>query len=248
MHTNDWQDFFDHYAPLYMGESFVTATLAEADFLVEQLHLQPGMRVLDVGCGSGRHAVELARREYRVTGVDISRGMLAEAHKAAAAAGVAVEWVHSPAQAYAAVQPFDAVYSVCEGSLSLLGAQDAYDRDLSILTVLFAALKPGGRALITVLNAMRYFRMYHQEDIHAGRFDPLQSVENGFMEVDTPQGRRRIPTRERGYVPTELRLMLEQTGFVVDGIYGGTAGDWGIRPPQLDEMELMALMSKPRAD
>lgn len=136
MYPNDWQEFFDHYAPLYMGESFVTATLAEADFLVEHLHLQPGMRVLDIGCGSGRHAVELARRGYRVTGVDISSGMLAEAQKAAAAAGVAVEWVHSPAQAYTAAQPFDAVYSVCEGSLSLLSAQDAFDRDLTILAVL----------------------------------------------------------------------------------------------------------------
>jgi len=65
MTTNDWQDFFDHYAPRYMDESFVKATLAEVDFMIEHLRLAPGMRVLDVGCGTGRHAVELAKRGLR---------------------------------------------------------------------------------------------------------------------------------------------------------------------------------------
>ncbi|MDX2137388.1 MAG: methyltransferase domain-containing protein [Chloroflexota bacterium] len=246
MTPNHWQDFFDHYAPRYMDEPFVKATLAEVDFMIEHLQLVPGMRVLDVGCGTGRHAVELAKRGLHMTGVDISSGMLTHAQLAAEKAGVQVEWVHSPADAYQTTQPFDAVYSVCEGALSLLGADDSFDRDTRVFARMFAALKPGGRALITVLNGMRYLRLYSADDIRSGRFDPLTMTEHGTMAVETPDGTRSIPTRERGYIPTELRLMLQQAGFVVDVISGGTAGNWRLTPPDMDEMELMALLHRPQ--
>jgi 2-polyprenyl-3-methyl-5-hydroxy-6-metoxy-1,4-benzoquinol methylase len=247
MGTHNWQTFFDHHAPRYMDEPFVRATLAEVDFLIEHLHLTPDMHVLDMGCGTGRHAVELARRGYQVTGVDISSGMLAQAQAAAAEAGVSVTWTHSPAQDYRAPQPFDAVYSVCEGALSLLTETESFDRDMQVLRVLFAALKPGGRALITVLSGMRYLRMYTPEDVQAGRFDPLTMSEYGTMDISTPQGTRSVPTRERGYVPPELRLMLQQTGFAVDHVGGGTAGNWRIGPPDMDEYELLALAHRPDA-
>jgi 2-polyprenyl-3-methyl-5-hydroxy-6-metoxy-1,4-benzoquinol methylase len=203
------------------------------------------MRLLDVGCGAGRHAVELARRGYRVTGVDLSRGMLAEAQKAAEAAGVSVEWVHCPAQDYRAPEPFDGVYSVCEGALSLLGMADAFDRDEPILANLYAALRPGGYALVTVLNGMRFLRMYGEADVQAGRFDPLTMVELGAMEIETAEGRRSIPTRERGYIPTELSMMLQHAGVEVVRISGGTAGNWRLERPSLDEMELMAVVRRP---
>lgn len=240
----DWQTFFDHHASEYMDNPFVRATLAEVDFLIEHLHLKPGMRMLDLGCGTGRHAVELARRGLIMTGVDLSAGMLAQARAAADAAGVTVEWVHSPAQDYRPAAPFDAAYSVCEGALSLFGPADPFDRDVGVLTMVAQALKPGGRALFTVLSSLRYVRMYGPDDVAAGRFDPLTMTEHGSMDVNTPDGPRTIPTLERGYVPTELRLMLTIAGFTVEHIGGGTAGDWGIRPPQLDEYELMAIVHR----
>ena len=46
--------------------------MQEVDHVVDALGLQPGMRVLDVGCGPGRHAHELARRGIVVHGIDIS--------------------------------------------------------------------------------------------------------------------------------------------------------------------------------
>lgn len=245
MTNHNWQTFFDHYAPRYMDEVFVKATLAEVDFLIEHLHLVPGMRVLDVGCGTGRHAVELARRGYRMTGVDISSGMLAEARIAAVGAGVTIEWVRSPAQDFVASSPFDAAYSVCEGALSLLSLEDAFDRDLLVFARIFAALKPGAPALFTVLNGMRIIRVYSDTDIRSGNLDPFNMVENGKMEIDTPAGKQAIPTRERAYIPTELRLMLQQTGFQVDVISGGTAGNWRLDPPFLDEMELMVIARRP---
>jgi len=100
MTKKGWEEFFDGHASRYMGEVFVKNAREEVDFLMEELKLQPGNTILDVGCGTGRHAVEFARRGFKMTGVDLSSGMLAEAEKAAASAGVTIELVHNNAAAY----------------------------------------------------------------------------------------------------------------------------------------------------
>src|SRR5215213_9297819 len=66
----------DHLGPAYLRYSFTRGTEQEVGFLVDRLGLRPGMRVLDVGCGPGRHALELARRGLRVVGLDISARFL----------------------------------------------------------------------------------------------------------------------------------------------------------------------------
>ena len=84
---SELEQFFDGHAPRYMDEPWTAATVEEVDFLEQELRLASGACVLDVGCGTGCHAVELARRGYRVTGVDISSGMLAEAEPATRGSG-----------------------------------------------------------------------------------------------------------------------------------------------------------------
>ena len=93
--SNDWQRFFEGHAPRYREQLYTKDTVTEVDFLVNVLDLEPGHHILDLACGTGRHAVELAKRGHRVTGVDISAGMLAEVQRAAEIASVAVEWLQA---------------------------------------------------------------------------------------------------------------------------------------------------------
>ena len=74
-----WEEFFDAYAPVYEDNAFTKNTIREVDFLIEELALPPGGSILDVGCGTVPHSIELARRGYSVTGLDLSRQMLARA-------------------------------------------------------------------------------------------------------------------------------------------------------------------------
>jgi ubiquinone/menaquinone biosynthesis C-methylase UbiE len=99
-----------------MKNGFTKNTIAEIDFIIDILNLSNGSTILDVGCGTGRHAIELAKRGYKVTGVDISSGMLAEAKKAAFNADVNVEWIQSDAVKFNSNKSFDAVICLCEGA------------------------------------------------------------------------------------------------------------------------------------
>jgi len=89
---NTFEQFFDLHAPIYDENVFTKNTMREVDFLLEELKLPSGAAILDVGCGTGRHSIELAKRGYALTGVDFSEGMLAVAARSASAAGVRVEW------------------------------------------------------------------------------------------------------------------------------------------------------------
>jgi SAM-dependent methyltransferase len=240
---NEWVEFFDGHAPEYDQNVFTRNTAEEVGFLIEELEIAPPAAMLDVGCGTGRHAVELARRGFRVTGVDISPGMLAQAHERAEAAGVEVRWVHADATDFSLPAEFDAAICLCEGAFGLLGAgDDPVGQPLAILGNIAAALRPQAPLLLTVLNGYRLARNHTQSDVADGSFDPLALAERSEVA-----GHDALPgsMRERGFVPTELVLMLAGAGLAVSGIWGGTAGNWGRRPIDLDEIEIMVSAWKP---
>lgn len=243
---SEWQQFFDAFATRYDAEPFTHNTDAEIAFLIEHLRPPAGGHILDVGCGTGRHSVALAQRGYRVTGVDLSAGMLRVAQERARTAAVNVEWVQSDATLFARPATFDAAICLCEGALGLLGtADDPFRHDQLILENIFRSLRPGGRFVLNVLNGCRYIRMYTDADVASGRFDIVGLTERSEVSELVPGMAAATALRERGYTPSEIHRLLAWVGFQVEGVYGGTAGDWGLRPPMLDEMELMAIGAKP---
>jgi SAM-dependent methyltransferase len=246
--TDDvWREFFDCFAPQYMNEVFTGDSVREVEFLLELLELPAGASILDIGCGTGRHAVELAKAGYPVTGLDISAGMLREAQAAADRAGVDLELVQADATSFDLGRGFDAAVCLCEGSLGLLGNDDPYEHDAAVLGRAFAALRPGAPFVLTLLNGLRMIRDATPEQVERGAFDPGTLTEMFEMEVPAEEGPRSLPIRQRGYVPSELVLLGRGAGFVVEHVWGGTAGNWGRRPVELDEMEIMAVLRRPPA-
>jgi SAM-dependent methyltransferase len=245
---NVWQQFFDGYATRYEDEVFTKGTEAEVAFLVDVLGLPVGARVLDVGCGTGRHSVALAARGYRMTGLDLSAGMLEQARAAAGAAGVEVAFVQADATAFSLPFGFDAAVCLCEGAFTLIGADDPVEHDLAILANIREALAPGAPFVLTASNAMRLIREATPEQVAEGGFDPMTSSTSCDMEWEDADGTHSLRVRERGYVPTELALLLRFAGFAVEHVWGGTAGNWGRRPIDLDEYEIMVVARRPLED
>ena len=238
-----WQQFFDAHAPIYDANVFTKNTVAEVDFLLEELELKVGDSVLDVGCGTGRHSIELAKRGYSVTGLDLSAEMLAKAVTKAEAENVKVEWVRSDATQFAFPGKFDAAICLCEGALGLLSqTDDPIRQPLAILSNISRSLKKGAKVVFTVLNAAAVLRRYQNKDVAEGRFDPITMVESS--EHSPQEGLPCIAVRERSFVPTELRLLLQIAGMSVLSIWGGTAGNWGKRTLDLDEIEIMIVARK----
>src|SRR3954469_24093478 len=83
----------DFLGPAYLRNAFTMGTEQEVDFLVDALELRPGMRVLDAGCGPGRHSLALARRGIAVVGVDASPDFVELARSEAG--GLPVEFVEA---------------------------------------------------------------------------------------------------------------------------------------------------------
>jgi cyclopropane fatty-acyl-phospholipid synthase-like methyltransferase len=242
MPRKDWQVFFDAHAPQYMQNVFTKNTEAEIAFLLDELKLPIGSAILDIGCGAGRHSVELARRGYRMTGVDLSQGMLDEARKAADAIGVKLDLIHCDATTFTSDRQFDAAICLCEGAFCLMGLdEDTDEHDRLILRHVHAALKPGAPYIGTVLSASRMIRLHTPQDIAAGKFDLMTLTELSEMETEGPRGLVKVTVRERGYLPPELRNLFGQCGFEVRHLYGGTAGNWGRRPLDPDEYEIMII-------
>lgn len=240
----DWQKFHDLEAPEYDQLCFTQNTAAEVEFIIDTMNLSPGASILDVGCGTGRHAIELARKGFSVTGIDLSAGMLEQARKKAEAAEVAVELIHADATSFSLEKQFDAAICICEGSFGLLGAgDDPNEHPLAILRNISRALKPGAKALFTVLNAFKMIRERTPEDVEQQRFDPLTM--STVTEYAPGEGLPLIHLRERAFTPTEITSLFQIAGLSVMNIWGGTAGNWGQRSIALDEFELMVVAQKP---
>lgn len=208
-----WERFFDAHAPIYEDNVFTKNTVREVDFLLDELLIPPGGAVLDVGCGTGRHAIELAKRGYVVTGLDLSSEMLSRAADKAKAENVHVEWVRSNATQFVFPGRYDAAVCLCEGAFGLLGqSDDPIDQPLSILCNISRSLRPQAKALFTVLNGASMLRRYQNKDVAEGRFDPLTMVESSECAPQVRTARRR---RSRASIrPNGATSALPHRGYV----------------------------------
>jgi len=228
----------DHMGPAYLRYSFTKGTVKEVDALVERLGLEPGIRVLDVGCGPGRHANELGRRGYEVHGVDISTTFLDVAR---AEAPDGVTFSREDARDLPFRGEFDLVISICQGAFGLAGGPGAGERldpDLEILTGMARALRPGGTLVFTAFNA--YLQVANL--VEGNEFDAMRGVHRETTEIRDPQGLAQTTDLwTTCFTPRELRLMCAQVGLEVRSIDAVEPGKWDSRVPDVDSPEFLVI-------
>ena len=206
-------------------------TGAEVDFLVARLGLAPGARVLDLACGHGRHALELAERGFRVTGADISEAVLGVARERAARRHVEVELVRLDMRELDLLCEFDAVCNFA----SAFGYYPREEEDLDVLRRVARALVPGGAFLIETMNAdwlLRNFEPRARRTLEDGTvvverrsYDRATRRSSATWTLRRPDGTRgEMRHSMRIYTRAELSAMLGEAGLEVDGAWGDVEG------------------------
>ncbi|MFN3257709.1 MAG: class I SAM-dependent methyltransferase [Ilumatobacter sp.] len=224
----------DHMGEAYLRYSFTKGTVQEVDHIVDALGLEVGQRVLDVGCGPGRHAYELAQRGIVVHGIDISERFV-EIARASAPDGATFERLDARSLEFDA--EFDAVICLCQGAFGLMTADG---EDATVVAGLARALRPGGRLALSAFSS--YFVVKHWESTD---FDADTGVNHEHTEVRDRDGRAMGAELWTGcYTPRELRLLLGQHGLGVDSISSVEPGAYSFTPPTVDSAEFLAIATR----
>lgn len=234
-HDHWFEPIAEHLGRAYLRYSFTKGTVQEVDHAIAELGLRPGERVLDVGCGPGRHAHELARRGIEVHGVDISEPFI-ELARTEAPFGATFERLDARDLGFDG--EFDAVICLCQGAFGMMTHTDADER---VLGGMVRALRSGGRLLLSA------FSSYFVVKYHTGAsFDPDTGVSHERTEVRDPAGRvAEVDLWTGCYTPRELRLLLTGHGLVVDRIASVEPGAYGISPPTVESPEFLVTAHRP---
>ncbi|MBN3038563.1 MAG: class I SAM-dependent methyltransferase, partial [Candidatus Omnitrophica bacterium] len=137
-----YESLFENYAHKYDKECFVQGTLGECDFIEQEINRDKSLKVIDIGCGTGRHAIELTKRGYNVTGVDLSEDQIKRAKEKAQEAGVAIDFQTQDARNLSFNGKFDLAIMLCEGGFSLM---ETDEMNFEILKEATKALKSKGK-------------------------------------------------------------------------------------------------------
>lgn len=157
-----------------------------------------------------------------------------------------IEWLCEDAKKFNAEMEYDAAICLCEGAFGLLlKDEDPVLHDAAILRNIHKALKPRGKLILSALNGLAKVRAAMQEDIVSGKFDPLTLVERYSLGYVTPDGEsKEAILHEHGFLPGELLKLCKDTGFTVEQLWSGTAGNWRRQIFDLDEIEIMVIACK----
>lgn len=219
----------DHAGAAYLRYSFTKGTGQEVGFLVDALGLTAGARLLDVGCGPGRHTNALGALGVAVTGLDISERFvrIGRGDGVDAASFVRGDALRLPFTDGA----FDVALSLCQGGFGLVLGDDG-----DVLTEMARVVRPGGLLCLSAFSA--YFAVRFIED--SDTFDARRGVNHERASVRNEAGEARdFDLWTTCFTPRELRLLAERAGLTVEHLWSVTPGAYGRDDPDLEHPEFL---------
>jgi len=216
-------------APFQFSKRRWEAAKDEVEAIIKLLGLEPGQRVLDMPCGPGRHALELARRGLSVTGVDLTASFVEEAKKRAEAENLQAEFVRADMRRFRRPEAFDLAINL----FTSFGYFDAPAEDRKVLENFFVSLRPGGLLLVDLRGketVARDFRPRDWIEQDGALILEEHKIIEGWSRIKTRWIVIRDGSREefaltlRLYSGAELKALMEEVGFVEVELYGDFQG------------------------
>lgn len=234
MEKKQWyESLFQDYGQKYDSESFTRGTIGECNFIEKELDFNRSVKILDVGCGTGRHSIELTKRGYNITGIDLSSSMLQRAKDISKANNLEIKFLNCDARNLPFSMDFDAAIMLCEGGFPLM---ETDEMNFEILKNVTKSLKDKGKFIFTTLNGL--FPLYHSVEkfltdssqgdnatYRSNTFDLMTFRDINVTEIMDDYGKiKSLDCNERYYVPSEINWLLKSLGFIKIEIFGAKLG------------------------
>ncbi len=230
---NRWfedERFWEEFKQVLFSKERIKKTPYQVDRFVELLELRRGDKILDQCCGIGRHSIELAKRGYEVTGVDITRKYLEEAREQAQKESLDVEFIKADIREFKR----DSFYDACINFYTSFGYFEDRAENIKVIENVYSSLKPKGRFLLDVMGKEILDKVYTEEDIWRiddGFFQEERKIRN---DIDMLESRWKL-IRDDGeirehkfmykiYTEEELKSLLSEGGFSDIETYGDLEG------------------------
>ena len=224
-----------------------SATNEEVDFLVGNLAVAPPSSLLDFPSGLGRHAIALASRGYRVTGIDIAPSAVMAARREAEAVGLCTARFRVGDMRQPCPDgPFDGAY--CFGnSFTYLSHEDT----IGFVRSIFEAVRPGARWIIDTGMAAELLlpQLMDERQLDVGGI--TYAVQNSYDAVAgrlvqactfTRGAERELARTNQGvYTVAELHRLLQSQGWMTLGAFGSLDG----KPFALRDRRLLLVAQRP---
>ncbi len=221
--------FGPYYLKTYTDARILSGeqTQQEVDFLEDVLGLQKGAKILDLACGHGRHAIELARRGYKVVGQDLNSFFLEKAKESAREAGMQVQWVQGDMRQI----PFEGEFDAVVNMFTAFGYLETDEEDEKVFHQVAKALKPGGKFVLDVMSREWIMRNYQPKDWQEFSDGAVELYDRSFDFATSRGHERRLYIRPDGsreehniilrlYTLQELIAMCQRAGLRFKEAYG----------------------------
>jgi 2-polyprenyl-3-methyl-5-hydroxy-6-metoxy-1,4-benzoquinol methylase len=228
-----YESLFENYGLKYDNEVFTQGTIGECNFIENEIAFNKETRILDIGCGTGRHSIEMAKRGYATTGIDLSESQLERAREKASAQKLNIDFQMLDARHLPFASEFDLAIMLCEGAFPLM---ETDEMNFQILQNAANALKPGGKLIFTTLNGL--FPLFHsvKDFLEAAKeegnatysensFDLMTFRDFNITSIEDDNGNpKELHCNERYYVPSEITWLLKSLNFKTIEIFGAKLG------------------------
>ena len=249
-----YESLFENYGKKYDNESFTKGTIGECDFIEKEIDFNKSQKIIDIGCGTGRHSIELAKRGYNVTGIDLSESQLARAKEKAKAQNLQIDFQKHDARKLTFKNEYDLAIILCEGAFPLM---ETDEMNYEILRNATNSLKAAGKLIFTTLNGL--FPLFHSvEEFCASTteegnatyskntFDLMTFRDFNITTVEDDFGNKKeLKCNERYYVPSEITWLLKSLEFKKIDIYGAKLGAFSRNDKlKTEDIEMLVIAEK----
>lgn len=227
----DNDEFWECFAPkIFPKEMWENAPL-EVEKVISLLQLKKGANILDLGCGTGRHSLEFARRGFQVVGIDRTAMFLKEAKTRAAKEELKVQFMEGDMRTFVNSEKFDAIVNL----FTSFGYFEDPEDDRRVLKNVFVSLKPSGKFLIDVIGKEVFARMisfrerewFEDNDVfylqETKPIDNWRRVKGRWIRFKNNE-KKEFTIMQQLYSGSELLSLLREVGFETVNLFGELTG------------------------